>query len=151
MLCYTILYYTIVYYTVLWHGMSCYHMLCCAMLCYAMLCYTMLHTTHYTPHYTVLCTTCCMLDDSALPVEEAGTPCSRTLLVSGVPLSETCTPNLPTNITPTNIAWLELSGKSPMGLGISPLKHKIMFESNPLKPTMLVRDWVYYCRLSNPA
>ena len=30
-------------------------------------------------------------------------------------------PNLPTNITPTNIARLKLSGKSPMGLGIPPL------------------------------
>ena len=48
------------------------------------------------------------------------------------------TPNLPTNIAPTNIAWLKLSGKSPMGLGISPLKFKIVLESNPLKPTMLV-------------
>ena len=31
------------------------------------------------------------------------------------------TPNLPTNIIPTNIAWLKLSGKLPMGLGIPPL------------------------------
>ena len=31
------------------------------------------------------------------------------------------TPNLPTNITPTNIAWLKLSGKFPVGLEISPL------------------------------
>ena len=47
-------------------------------------------------------------------------------------------PNLATNITPTNIAWLKLSGKSPMGLGISPLWIKIMLESNPLKSIMLV-------------
>ena len=31
------------------------------------------------------------------------------------------TPNLPTNIVPTNIAWLKLSWKFPMGLGIPPL------------------------------
>ena len=47
------------------------------------------------------------------------------------------TPNLPTNITPTNFAWLKLSGKSPTGLGIPPLLIKIMLESNPLKSTML--------------
>ena len=51
----------------------------------------------------------------------------------------TCTPNPPTNITPTNIAWLKVSGKSPMGLGIPPLNNNIMLESNPLKSTMLVR------------
>ena len=28
---------------------------------------------------------------------------------------------LPTNIVPTNIAWLKFSGKSPMGLKIPPL------------------------------
>ena len=39
---------------------------------------------------------------------------------------------------PTNIAWLKLSGKFPMGLGIPPLQIKIMLESNPLKSTMLV-------------
>ena len=48
------------------------------------------------------------------------------------------TPNLPTSIVPTNIAWLKLSGRSPMGLGIPPLKINIMLESNPPKPTMLV-------------
>ena len=48
------------------------------------------------------------------------------------------TPNLPTNIVPTNIAGVRLYGKSPMGLGISPLSMKIMLESNPLKSTMLV-------------
>ena len=56
---------------------------------------------------------------------------------SAWPLSST--PNLPTNIVPTNIARLELSGKSPVGLGIPPLKINIMLESSPLKPTMLVR------------
>ena len=30
------------------------------------------------------------------------------------------TPNLPTSISPTNIARLKLSGKSPVGLGIPP-------------------------------
>ena len=48
------------------------------------------------------------------------------------------TPNPPTNIIPTNIAWLKLSGKFPMSLGIPPLKFKIMLESNPLKSSMLV-------------
>ena len=48
------------------------------------------------------------------------------------------TPNLPTNITPTNIAWLRLSGKFPMDMRIIPLRIKIMFESNSLKSTMLV-------------
>ena len=48
------------------------------------------------------------------------------------------TPNLPTNIDPTKIAWLELSGKSPMDMTIPTLKHNIMLESNPLKSTMLV-------------
>ena len=36
-------------------------------------------------------------------------------------------------------AWLKLSGKFSMGLGIPPLKIKIMFESNPVKPGILVR------------
>ena len=34
-------------------------------------------------------------------------------------------PNLPTNIIPTNIAWLKLSGKLPMGKRIPTLKIKI--------------------------
>ena len=49
------------------------------------------------------------------------------------------TPNLPTHIIPTKIAWLELSGKLPSGLGIPPLNIKIMLESNPLKSIMLLR------------
>ena len=32
-----------------------------------------------------------------------------------------CTPNLPTNIVPTNNAWLKLSGKFPMDMRIPPL------------------------------
>ena len=51
------------------------------------------------------------------------------------------TPNLPTNIVPTNIAGLKLSWKFPMDMKISPLTINIMLESNPLKPTMLVGDW----------
>ena len=47
-------------------------------------------------------------------------------------------PGRPTNIVPTNIAGVKLSGKSPMNLGIPPLRIKIMLESNPPKPTMLV-------------
>ena len=49
--------------------------------------------------------------------------------------------NLPTNIIPTNIAWLKLSGKFPMDIRIPPLKIKIMLESDPLKSTMLVGEW----------
>ena len=40
-----------------------------------------------------------------------------------------CTPNLPTNIISTKIAWLELSGKFPMEPRILPLNIKIMLES----------------------
>ena len=32
-----------------------------------------------------------------------------------------------------------------MGLGIPPLKFKIMLESNPPKPTTLVGDWACEC------
>ena len=57
----------------------------------------------------------------------------------GALLSQMGTPNLPTNIVPSYIAWLKLSWwKSPMGLGIPPLEIKIMLESSPLKRTMLV-------------
>ena len=48
------------------------------------------------------------------------------------------TPDLPTNIVPTNIAWLKLSGKFPVDMRIPPLNIQIMLESNPPKPTMLV-------------
>ena len=48
------------------------------------------------------------------------------------------TPNLPTKIIPTKIAWLRLSGRLPMGLGIPSLKIRIMLESNPLKSRVLV-------------
>ena len=51
---------------------------------------------------------------------------------------ELYTPNLPTKFVPTNIAWLKLSGRSPMGLGIPPLQIKITLESNPQRSTMLV-------------
>ena len=49
------------------------------------------------------------------------------------------TPNLPTNVIPTEIACLKLSGKLPVGLGIPLLRIEIMLESNPLKSIMLVR------------
>ena len=49
------------------------------------------------------------------------------------------TPNLPTNITPTNIAGVKLYGKFPMDLGIPLLRIKIMLESNPLKFIVLVQ------------
>ena len=35
------------------------------------------------------------------------------------------TPNPPTNIIPTKIAWRKLSGKFPMGLGIPPLSQTL--------------------------
>ena len=47
------------------------------------------------------------------------------------------TPNLPTKIMPTKIAWLKLSGKFSMGLGIPPLKIKILLGSNPPKSRIL--------------
>ena len=56
----------------------------------------------------------------------------------GETLKHNGTPNLPTNIIPTNIAWLKLSGKCPMDMRIPPLWIKIMLESNPLKSTILV-------------
>ena len=48
------------------------------------------------------------------------------------------TPNPPTNIVPTNIARLKLSGKSPMDMRTPPLKINMVLESNPRKSTMLV-------------
>ena len=56
------------------------------------------------------------------------------------------TPNLLTNIIPTKVAWLKLSGKFPMGLGIPPLRIEIMFESNPLKSIMLVWRFAIWLR-----
>ena len=48
-------------------------------------------------------------------------------------------PISPTNIFPSKISWLELSGKSPLDMRIPPLIIKIMLESNPLKSIILVR------------
>ena len=48
-------------------------------------------------------------------------------------------PNLPTKIISTKIARLKTSRKSPMRLGIPPLKIKILLESNPLKSRIVVR------------
>ena len=48
------------------------------------------------------------------------------------------TPNLPTNIIPTKIACLRLSGRFPVGLGLQPLKMKFVLESKTLKSIMLV-------------
>ena len=67
-------------------------------------------------------------DTHNFPTEQLSSPALR----------ERATPNLPTNIIPTNIAWLKPSGKSPMDMRIPPLRIKIMLESYPLKPTMLV-------------
>ena len=50
------------------------------------------------------------------------------------------TPNLPTNITYAKIAWLKLSGKFSMGLGIPPLRIRILLESNPLKSRIYTRS-----------
>ena len=55
------------------------------------------------------------------------------------PERRAATPNLPTKIIPTKRARLELSGKSPLGLGIPSLNIKILLESNPLKSRILVR------------
>ena len=49
------------------------------------------------------------------------------------------TPNLPTKIIPAKIRWLNVSGKFPMGMGIPPLRIKIMLESDPPKSRILVR------------
>ena len=57
-----------------------------------------------------------------------------------------CTPNLTTKIIPATIAWLKPSGKFPMDMRISPLKHKIMLESNPLKSRIFVRRLAVYRR-----
>ena len=54
------------------------------------------------------------------------------------------TPDPPTNITSTNIAWVKLSGKSPIDLGIPPFKINIMLDSNPPKSTMSVRGLAVY-------
>ena len=48
------------------------------------------------------------------------------------------TPNLPTNIVPTDIARVKVSGKSPMDMRIPHLYIKIVLESNLPKSTMLV-------------
>ena len=52
---------------------------------------------------------------------------------------EPCTPNPPTNIIPTKIARLELSGRFPRGMRIPPLNIKMMLDSSPRKSIMLVR------------
>ena len=66
----------------------------------------------------------------------SGPPAQNRARSSALPGSST--PNLPTNIIPTKIAWLKLSGKYPMCLGSSPLSIQILLESNPLKSIMLV-------------
>ena len=47
------------------------------------------------------------------------------------------TPNLPTKIIPTKIAWLKLSRKFTIDMRIRALNTKIMLESNPVKSIML--------------
>ena len=46
---------------------------------------------------------------------------------------------LRSSLLTSKIAWLELSGRIPMGLGIPPHKIKVLLESNPLKSRILVR------------
>ena len=55
------------------------------------------------------------------------------------PESGSTAPNLSTNIIPTKIAGLKLSGKSSVDKGIQPLQIQIMLKSYPLKSAMLVR------------
>ena len=83
------------------------------------------------------------------PSTRSGWPVwSQRLLAWLVALTSTLrhTPNFPTKIIPTKIAWLKLSGEFPMGLGIPPLVIKIMLESNPLKSIMLVQRWAVRLR-----
>ena len=47
--------------------------------------------------------------------------------------------HLPTKIILTKICRLNIFGEFPMGLGIPPLTHNIMLQSNPLKSMILVR------------
>ena len=55
------------------------------------------------------------------------------------------TPNLPTNIIPTKIRSLIISGQFPMNMRIPPLNIKTMRESNPLKSRILVRRLAVKC------
>ena len=48
-------------------------------------------------------------------------------------------PNLPTKIVPAKIPRLNISGKSPMGLRIPPLKIKILLESKTSESRILVQ------------
>ena len=83
----------------------------------------------------LLLTACCEPMPTS-PYRLAPLPCTAS---DSRAVSRSCTPHLPTNIIPTKIARFKLSGKFPMGLGMPPLKIKIMLESNPLKSIMLVR------------
>ena len=65
-------------------------------------------------------------------------PASGTSPAASAATALRAAPNLPTNIAPYQDCLTQLSGKSPMGLRIPPLRIKIMLESKPLKSTMLV-------------
>ena len=54
-------------------------------------------------------------------------------------ITTTNTPSLPTNIIPTNIACVKLSGRFPVDMRIPPLKIKILLESDPPITRVLVR------------
>ena len=71
------------------------------------------------------------------------TPGGRACLVR-CPSRTLCTPNLPTNIIPSNVAWLKLSRSFPMDLGIPPRWIQIMLESNPPKSTIVVLDRIRF-------
>ena len=49
------------------------------------------------------------------------------------------TPNLPTQIIPTKIRWLAISGRFPVDMRVLPLKIQIPLGSNPLKSRIFVR------------
>ena len=103
------------------------------------------------PKYYIQRYLCCMLHLSLQP-----SPLRQTTQYFATSLVALCqrwtklrsTPNLPANIIPTKIAWLKLSGKSPMGLGIPPLRSNITLESNPRKSTMFVGGLAVACKPS---
>ena len=75
---------------------------------------------------------------SALSLRAGGCQCWVAYAKPALPNTEKGTPNLPTNTIAAKIAWLKLSGESPNGMRIPPLRIKVMLESNPLKSIMLV-------------
>ena len=95
--------------------------------------YAMLY--HTTLCVAILCDTIACYEHAVL----TSMRCNIAWCCDAMRREATCTPNLSTGIIPTKIAWLKLSGNFPMGLGVPPLKLKILLESNPLKSRILVR------------